>query len=163
MSTQRNASAITLASWLRLSEAQRRLRALMHERLCDRISVTPVRSIYLPSTGVQLLESNESIARCFRIPKIKGYMSKDNEFSWIPITLCQFVKDAGYPGGFITTDELPRYGLSLMDKQRLYTAAGPVEADLDVTFACFTSRSDAEDIRSLIVRAFELLGTDKVT
>lgn len=95
----------------------------------------PAVSVVL-DTGSSILASTGGRVRCVRYPGLGGLFRKDRGPSKaLGRALCDDVKDRFACAGFLTTDELPRYGIGRAARRRILEATGAGPADCVVVYA----------------------------
>jgi Glu-tRNA(Gln) amidotransferase subunit E-like FAD-binding protein len=84
----------------------------------------------------RIVTDNGSRLWCVRYPGLAGLFRKDRGPSKeLGRALCDEVMDRFACGGFMTTDELPRYGIGRMDRRTILAAAGAGPRDCVIVYA----------------------------
>jgi len=124
-----------------------------------RIVAGPLRRTALPGSRSRILATTEGRVWLFSIQGGRGWFSKDDEHSLRRgRALCDQIIHRHACQGFITTDELPQYGLSRRDRAALFDAYPDADPTRDVLVAlAYDDLHLAERIRADIV---EELNTD---
>lgn len=84
----------------------------------------------------RIIELNGSRVWCARYPGLAGLFRKDRGPSKeLGRALCDEVKERFSCQGFLTTDELPRYGIGRASRREILAAVGAGPADCVVVYA----------------------------
>ena len=87
-------------------------------------------------TRSRLVAANGSLVWCRRYTGLAGLFRKDRGPSWeLGRALCDEVRRRFGCEGFLTTDELPRYGIGRGARRAILTAAGASTGDCVVVYA----------------------------
>lgn len=87
-------------------------------------------------TRSRLVAANGSLVWCRRYAGLGGLFRKDRGPSWeLGRALCDEVRRRFGCEGFLTTDELPRYGIGRDARRAILTAAGASTGDCVVVYA----------------------------
>jgi Glu-tRNA(Gln) amidotransferase subunit E-like FAD-binding protein len=122
-------------------------------------SEADLRLVKLPHTRSHILAAADGRAWAFPIRNGKGLFTKDDPNS-VPFArgrrLCDLVMARFHCGGFLTTDELPRYGLSRHDRDDIFNDYHDANPASDVLILLVYDDLDlAVDIRKCIVAELE--------
>ncbi len=125
----------------------------------NRMAAGPLLRVALPRSRSRILARSRGLVWVFNLPGRKGTFSKEHEESrQLGRNLCDAVIKEFDCGGFLTTDELPRYGFSWDDRDTLFRAYSGADPDRDVLVVlAYDDRNLAEEIREYIVN--ELSGS----
>lgn len=86
--------------------------------------------------GSRIVRDNDGTLRCVRYTGLAGVFRKDRGPSKeLGRALCDEVKQRFGCDGFLTSDELPRYGIGRAARRRILTAVGARDADCVVVYA----------------------------
>lgn len=122
----------------------------------SRVVAGPLRQVPLPQSRSRILAGSHGLVWVFNLPRRKGWFSKDPEGGvswWRGRRLCDEVIKTFQCDGFLTTDELPRYGFSSKDRDALFRAYSGANPDRDVLVVlAYDDRNLAGKIREHIVK-----------
>ena len=122
----------------------------------DYVTATPLQAVQFDDTRSGILKNNGSMAYCFVLTGIEGLFRKDQEPSLkYGRRVCDLVKDEFDCGGFFTSDELPRYGISRQEKRHLFAEMGKETGDGDLVIMCAYDYDLSVRIRDYLIRYFE--------
>jgi Glu-tRNA(Gln) amidotransferase subunit E-like FAD-binding protein len=111
------------------------VRATLANNGRDALSRGPLVAV-MPETSSRIVRANGSRLWCSRYPGLAGLFRKDRGPSKeLGRALCDDVKREFGCDGFLTTDELPRYGIGRDARRQIRTAAYATEADCVVVYA----------------------------
>ncbi|HEY2206060.1 MAG TPA: hypothetical protein VGH99_16425 [Pseudonocardia sp.] len=115
----------------------------------------PLRRVRLPGTGSRILAATDGWVWLFAVRAGRGWFAKDREPALSRgRVLCDRVREHYGCDGFLTTDELPRYGLGRRDRAALFGVYPGADKDRDVlVLLAHDERRLAEDIRADIAAA----------
>lgn len=87
-------------------------------------------------TDSDILAASGGWVRCVRYPGLAGLFRKDRGPSRaLGRALCDEVKERFACAGFLTSDELPRYGIGRAARRLILSAAGAGQSDCVVVYA----------------------------
>lgn len=119
------------------NEYQERVKMVQSEnREAREIESTGLLRMELPSTRSHIVVGNRGIIYCSVYRNLEGLFCKADEAAMeFGRRICDAVREEANNNGFITSDELPNYGVTRREKRAIYerTEAGP--HDLVVIFA----------------------------
>lgn len=96
----------------------------------------PFIAIFFPHTKSKIVRQNESKLYACIYQGLAGIFRKDIESSFVfGRKVCDAVKEEMQNQGFFTSDELPHYGITQAENERLYVETQAKEGDLIVLFA----------------------------
>lgn len=128
------------------------LQSILEKNNATTITFGPLKKVYLTNTNSQLVEQNNGELWCFTGSGLEGLFRKDNEPTiWYGRQYCDSVKDIFSCGGFFTTDELPRYGISRENTRDILSQMGKVNKDGTLIFITAYTMELGEQIRSYII------------
>jgi len=101
-------------------------------------SVSSIVPVTFEDTKSGILLDNGSMAYCCTFSGLEGLFRKDQDEPFkYGRKVCDMVKDEFNCGGFFTSDELPRYGITRRERRTLFETMGtaPGQGDLIAMFA----------------------------
>jgi Glu-tRNA(Gln) amidotransferase subunit E-like FAD-binding protein len=111
------------------------VRAALHRNRVPSLSRDALVEVRL-SPASRIVAENGSVVWCARYPGLAGVFRKDRGPSKeLGRALCDEVKARFACGGFLTTDELPRYGIGRAERRAILAAAGAGSADCVIVYA----------------------------
>ncbi len=133
---------------------------LVHDILAkngqETISASPMVAVQFENTKSGILENNNRMAYCFVLTGIEGLFRKDREPSLrYGRGVCDMVKDAFNCGGFFTSDELPRYGITRAERRYLLDVMGTAAGEGNLVVMLAYPYEMAVKIRQYLIRHFE--------
>lgn len=97
-------------------------------------------------TSSDILAASGGWVRCVRYPGLAGLFRKDRGPSKaLGRALCDEVKEIFDCAGFLTTDELPRYGIGRAARRRIFSECGAGEGDCVIVYAYPEAAAGAMD------------------
>jgi Glu-tRNA(Gln) amidotransferase subunit E-like FAD-binding protein len=129
-------------------------------RIWPEVDGGPLRYVLLPNSRSQIVKDSDGGVWLFNIPGRKGWFLKGNdeeeESHRRGRLLCRDVRDEYDCGGFLTTDELPRYGLGWRDREKLFKEYEGADPHRDVLVVlAYREQAMAEKIREYIFQALK--------
>jgi Glu-tRNA(Gln) amidotransferase subunit E-like FAD-binding protein len=116
-------------------EAPSLVRATLHRNRIAGLTRDPLVEVPLASAS-RIVTENASVVWCVRYPGLAGLFRKDRGPSKeLGRALCDEVKTRFDCGGFLTTDELPRYGIGRPERRVILDAAGAGPGDCVIVYA----------------------------
>lgn len=129
------------------------LRAILQKNNATNISFGELQKVTLEHTNSQLVQSNNGQLWCFTGTGLEGLFRKDNDPTiWYGRQYCDSVKDIFSCGGFFTSDELPRYGISRENIRDLYAQMDKQKNDGTIIFITAYDKNLGEQIRDYIIK-----------
>lgn len=118
----------------------------------DDIVATELRQVHFNETRSGILQANDNMAFCFKLLGLEGLFRKDQEPSkQYGRYVCDLVKDTFDCGGFFTSDELPRYGITRREKRYLFTEMDKTPSDGDLVVICVYDADLSTRIRDYLI------------
>jgi Glu-tRNA(Gln) amidotransferase subunit E-like FAD-binding protein len=111
------------------------VRATLHRNGVRQLTRDPLVQVPL-SRSSRIVAENGSVVWCARYPGLAGLFRKDRGPSKeLGRALCDEVKARFACPGFLTTDELPRYGIGRAERGAILAAAGAGPTDCVIVYA----------------------------
>jgi Glu-tRNA(Gln) amidotransferase subunit E-like FAD-binding protein len=121
------------------------------------VQSSELRKLNLPHTNSRILIENKHIIYCTCYYKLGGLFKKGENHKGTTLfgrIICDQIKETRQNRGFFTTDELPSYGISELEKKSILAIFDARERDL---VACFAYNEVEANMTNLLLE--ELLNT----
>ena len=120
------------------------------------VTATELQVVRFDETRSGILQNNGSMAHCFILTGIEGLFRKDQEPTLkYGRRVCDLVKDAFDCGGFFTSDELPRYGITRAEKRHMFAEMGKEAGDGNLVIMCAYDYKLSTRIRDYLIAYFQ--------
>src|SRR5690606_24284244 len=115
----------------------------------------PLVKINLSRSKSKIIQANNNSVYCFSITGLEGLFRKDRTDTKLygHIT-CDLVQREFQCGGFFTSDELPRYGITELEIEHLYRTMNKQIGDGQLIIFLAYPYLLAEQIRSFLIELF---------
>lgn len=116
------------------------------------VSASELVRVDLPETHSTIVHQNGGFVYCFSLAGLEGLFRKDQEATKkYGRGMCDQVKGIFQCGGFFTSDELPRYGITRRDRGYIYGCMGKIEGDGQLIVILAYPEALARQIRDYLI------------
>ncbi len=128
------------------------LRSILEKNNATTVQFGPLQQIFFPETRSELIKENGSMLWAFTGSGLEGLFRKDKEDTFAyGKKRCAMVKEEFSCGGFFTTDELPRYGISRQNIREIFQQMNKEKGDGTLIFLLSYDKQMSTTIREFVI------------